>query len=210
MPRPRPTERNPRGYRDRRVNQIPVRNRFLIVCEGERTEPNYFRRFRVPSQVIEVCGVGCNTVSLVRKAIRLREEKGYTGGDDQVWCVFDRDSFLKAQFNRAITLADEHDLQVAYSNEAFELWYLLHFHYFNTGITRDQYIEKLHALLGQHCGRAYAKNSADMFDLLYTRLPDAMRNAANLLQAMDGVKAGDANPSTTVHRLVAELRRFEI
>jgi hypothetical protein len=143
---------------------------------------------------------------LVREAIRLRDKEGYTGRDDQVWCVFDRDEFTKAQFNRAIQLAEEQGLHVAYSNEAFELWYVLHFYYLDTGITRAQYIEKLAELLGV----PYAKNDLGMFDRLYSKMPDAVKHAKQLMKAMADTLPADANPSTTVHRLVEALRKFEL
>lgn len=31
---------------------------FLIVCEGERTEPNYFKSFRITSANVIVVGTG--------------------------------------------------------------------------------------------------------------------------------------------------------
>jgi len=31
-----------------------VRQRFLIVCEGEKTEPGYFRSFQVPGVVVDI------------------------------------------------------------------------------------------------------------------------------------------------------------
>jgi hypothetical protein len=39
----------------------------------------------------------------------------------EVWCVFDKDSFLPQDFNGAIQLAKSNRIRVAYSNEAFEL-----------------------------------------------------------------------------------------
>ena len=36
----------------------PVRDRILIVCEGEKTEPNYFQVFRVKTNVVELDGKG--------------------------------------------------------------------------------------------------------------------------------------------------------
>jgi len=54
-------------------NERNVKNRrwFLIVCEGEKTEPNYFRKFPVDTKVIklDIQGEGKNTKSLVEKAI---------------------------------------------------------------------------------------------------------------------------------------------
>ena len=40
----------------------------LIYCEGEKTEPNYFRSFRIAREVV---GEGYNTLSLVKKEMRL-------------------------------------------------------------------------------------------------------------------------------------------
>jgi hypothetical protein len=50
--------------------------RILIVCEGEKTEPNYFRKFPANPEVydgIDVYGTGYNTVSLINEAIRIKK-----------------------------------------------------------------------------------------------------------------------------------------
>jgi hypothetical protein len=88
----------------------------LIVCEGERTEPAYFGSFRVPKDIVSISvrGLGYNTVSLVQEAIKLKSNEDY----DQVWCVFDRDSFPVQNFNNALQIAERNDIRVAYSNEA--------------------------------------------------------------------------------------------
>lgn len=75
----------------------------------------------------------------------------------------------------------------------------------HAGITRAEYIEKLNGLLN----RGYRKNDPEMFDLLYTRMPQAIQHAKRLLDTMDGKPPADANPSTTVHLLVEALREFE-
>lgn len=53
----------------------PVRKRFLIVCEGSKTEPNYFesvKRLLVKNTVeIKIEGVGKNTLSLLEHALDL-------------------------------------------------------------------------------------------------------------------------------------------
>lgn len=108
-----------KAYRSRKVENRNLRQRVLIVCEGAKTEPNYFKGFRVNRTIyeIDIHGVGYNTASLVRKAISLKEKDGY----DQVWCVFDRDSFPAQDFNAAFEIASSHDIKIAYSNQAFEL-----------------------------------------------------------------------------------------
>jgi len=193
---------NSRGYSPRKVNTREVRQRFLIVCEGEKTEPNYFRSFRVSKNVaeIDVQGVGENPSKLVQSAKKLKDQEDY----DQVWCVFDRDSWSVEDFNNAIKNADDQGFKVAYSNEAFELWYVLHFEFLNTGIPRKDYLRKLTSFLG----RTYQKNSETIYDELFHKQSTAIRNAENLLKQYDPQIPVRDNPSTTVHLLVQELNRF--
>ena len=44
---------------------------FLIVCEGGKTEPNYFKAFRLSSVSVRVEGLGMNTLSLVRETLKI-------------------------------------------------------------------------------------------------------------------------------------------
>jgi len=171
------------------------------VCEGEKTEPNYFKKYRAPKLIIEVVGAGANTLTVVEKAIRRRDEAvKKQNGFDQVWCVFDRDSFPAQNFNAALELAERERIMTAYSNEAFELWYLLHLQYTDSAIARNLYIEKLK----EHLGR-YEKNDTRMFDLLLPYRATAIKNAIRLLGRYDRPNPERDNPSTTVHILVQEL-----
>lgn len=95
-------------------------------------------------------------------------------------------------------------MQIAYSNEAFELWYVLHFEFLNTGIPRKDYCKKLKALLGHK----YQKNSDTIYDELFDKQSTAIKNAVKLLQQYDPQNPVEDNPSTTVHLLVQELNRF--
>lgn len=184
----------------RPVDVREPRDSFLIVCEGEKTEPNYFRAFRVVSAKVEVLGLGKNTRSLVEAAIEEKNKDQY----DQVWCVFDRDSFPPDQFNAALTLAERNGMKVAYSNEAFEIWYLLHFHYYDAAMSRSDYCKKLSGLLGFE----YKKNSPDMHENLLLRQEAAIKNAKRLLAQYNPPNPEEDNPSTTVFELVEELNKF--
>ncbi len=194
-------QRSKRSCLSRRINRRDLRPRFLIVCEGKKTEPNYFESFRV-SKVVEVVGLGFNTVSLVREAIELMNQKDYT----EVWCVFDKDAFSSQNFNAAIDMARANDMRVAYSNEAFEIWYLLHFNYHDTALTRHLCEKKLSACLGTK----YEKNSDDMYQRLASKQDDAIRNAERLLQSYMPHNPASDNPCTTVHLLVQELIRSAV
>lgn len=41
---------------DRKIDKKPLIPRILIVCEGERTEPDYFLQFKVAKVAIDVRG----------------------------------------------------------------------------------------------------------------------------------------------------------
>ena len=180
----------------------------LIVCEGEQTEPNYFRAFRVSSMRVsrvEIKGTGHDTKSLVRESRRLAAElREDSGASVEVWCVFDRDSFPAAQFHDAISEAGQAGFRCAWSNEAFELWFLLHFDFHTAGLSRSQYAPKLEARLG----RIYAKNAGDMRAILKDRELTAIQIASHMESehAHAGRAAAESNPGTTVHHLIRVLR----
>ena len=190
---------------ERRVETQEPKVKFLIVCEGEKTEPFYFEGFRVKSAKLIIKGAGDNTVNLVRIALRLREEQAKEGPPyDQVWCVFDRDDFPAEHFNEAFAVAKEHRIEIAYSNQAFELWYLLHFIYCESAISRVSYITRLK----KHLGHKYEKNSRTIYDELKDKQPDAIRNAERLLASYAPREPVRNDPSTTVHKLAIELNKY--
>ena len=195
-------------YKGRRVEILELRQRFLIVCEGKKTEPNYFEKFPVPKSVVVKIHRGAGVhVSVVREAIARRNDAGEEY--DQVWCVFDRDKQpdnpKNAQnFNEALRLAAQEDINVAYSNDAFELWYLLHFDYHHAAITRGDYITKLNSKIPG----GYKKNADDIYDVLSDRIDQACKNAERLLSQYATPNPEQDDPSTTVHLLVRELSKY--
>jgi len=183
-----------------------VKSKILIVCEGAKTEPAYFRAFRISKdvQTFEIKGVGRNTLSLVKYAKDLADRDTYK----EVWCVFDKDSFTKKSVNDAFALAEKHGFNVAFSNEAFELWYVLHYHYLDTKITRKQYCDKL----SEYMGAEYKKNDDSMYAILFNKRDDAVRNAKKLERAfhVPGGSPYDAQPTTSVYKLVEKLIKLEL
>jgi len=208
-PRPQFLPQAARTSGERRTDDREVLQRFLIICEGEKTEPNYFDGYRVPQLVVDAVGTGYNTLSLVDEAIRLKGEKEAEARRrgrspyDQIWCVFDRDSFPADSFNNAIRKAEAAGFQAAYTNEAFELWYLLHFDDHRAALHRTQYCE----ILTDRLGHKYHKGSLKMYAELLNRQVEAIRRAESL-RADYGASHNPQqdNPCTTVHLLVKALR----
>jgi hypothetical protein len=179
--------------------------KILIICEGTKTEPNYFKMFKANPDVfdaIEIQGTGCNTVSLIREAIRKKNDANQKNEPYiETWCVFDKDDFSNDDFEKAINMAKQNQIKCAYSIEAFEIWYMLHFNYYETAFSRSQYKEKLSELLK----KTYLKNDPDMYVLLSKRQSKAIQNARKLFDRQCLLPLKERNPITTVFQLVERL-----
>ncbi|MHA0856185.1 RloB family protein [Paenibacillus sp. CMAA1364] len=200
-----------RSQNSKKIGTKDLRETFLIVCEGERTEPNYFYKFPVKRDIIEVdiFGEGKNTDSLVMEAIRRKSAAEKLGKPYvQVWVVFDRDSFPIRNFQRAINLCDSSGIKYAVTNESFELWYLLHYNYYDSAMSRDQYSEKLSLELG----RKYEKNQKDIYELLKDKQEQAIKRAKKLRKFQFDAKGYhdfcNSNPVTTVYELIEVLNDY--
>lgn len=210
-----------KGFSKKRTPKRPryIEGRILVVCEGVRTEPNYFRSFNKKHNGVFVvdmdfAGGGINTIQVVDEAIRLKmkAEKGKKPYD-AVWAVFDKDSFLPGRFNAAIMKAEANGISVAWSNEAFELWYLLHFEYRNTGMSRTEYqdaiVRHINAALNYKSKKTYKykKNDAQHYAEMttYGDMEQAIENAKNLDTLYNDQQYAKHNPRTLVYKLVVQL-----
>ena len=182
----------------------------LIVCEGSKTEPLYFRslkgRYRLSTANVEITGSGSDPRALVNKAKSLRDKEKQRGDQyDAVYCVFDRDQH--AHFNTASNEALSAKLKLARSWPCFEFWLLLHFVYH-----RRPYAPSGNRTAAENCVRElqqhlpnYTKGNTGVFEeLKEDQLEDAKSNARHALS--DAEATGEYNPSTEVHCLVAYLQ----
>lgn len=190
--------------------------RLLIISEGVNTEVSYFRQFEQPTTRVKVLGTGFNTVSLVRRAEQIRADEAAKGRHyDQVWCVFDRDDFPAQDFNEAVRLAEQLFGRVAYSNQAFEYWLLLHFLDHQGGaMHRRQYDARLNECVEpfgvQYDGQDSKLIGRDFFDLLLSndpktdkpRIRHAIERAERLYEQYHHSSPATEESSTTVFRLV--------
>ncbi|MEM9884358.1 MAG: RloB family protein [Bacteroidota bacterium] len=189
------------------------RQYFLIVCEGEKTEPNYFNSLidTLPPDLVkvEIIGEGTNTIDVVEKGIELRDkrkEEVLQPPFDEVWAVFDKDDFPNERFNAAVTLGEQEQIHTAYSNEAFELWYILHFQLLDSAISRSVYIDILKGILGN-----YQKNDESIYQRLQEEGNEeqAIKHAKHLLETLAEGNPAIEKPTTKVHQLVGRLNEFK-
>ena len=189
----------------------------LIVCEGEKTEPNYFNELKdhlsLNSANIEITGdCGSSPISIVDHAIQCyKAEK--TCGDtyDKVFCVFDKDSH--ETYHNALQKIEDTKPKDTFcaitSVPCFEYWLLLHFIYTTAQYQRagnrsacDLLIRELHNYLP-----GYQKGDGSTFEQLVDQLQQAKIFAARALN--DAGANQDDNPSTKVHELVNYLENIK-
>ena len=190
--------------------------RILIVCEGEKTEPSYFENFKKinnESFVYEVdCqGGGINTIAVVNKAIELRDNASIPY--DSVWAVFDKDDFPASSFNGAIFRAKANNINVAWSNEAFELWYLYHFNNRITAMSRSDYQKAISEAVNRSgkwkskIAYQYAKNDSRNYSIMttYGDQDNAIQWAQEQHLQYTDERYATHNPCSTVYQLVTQL-----
>jgi len=192
---------------------------FLIICEGKNTEPRYFEKFPVPSKTVIIEG-GCNTkTALVEYAISIKDLDKYAGRE--IWCVYDFDIKLDESatqpkdFNNSIRMAEANGLHVAWSNDAFELWFILHYQKLDNELTRDELYKILKSLWNlesfsneakteEFCKGHYERHGGTLSEMQKL----AIHRAKELHENYEGRKDYSKHcPCTTVYLLVDELNK---
>lgn len=204
----------------RELGNREIRNLFHIYCEGENTETEYFKSFPVNTETrVEAIGLGISKTALVEKTIELLGKEKLLKGqskydaDRQLWVVFDYDiddkKTLDKDFNNAIQLAIRKGIRVAYSNDSFELWFVLHYQYQTAAATRFDYYRMLSEKLNcnyEEDGKTKAF-SKSLYALFLKDQPKAIQNARRLYEEKKLETFSNQNPCTTVFQLVEELNK---
>lgn len=197
-----------------------VKNTFLIYCEGVNTEPLYFKSFPVTTETeVVAIGLGRSCSALIEKVIDLLNTAAYLKGqanydeDRQIWCVFDKDSkgdpHEDHDFNRAIELAQQNSIHVAYSNDAFEVWFVLHDRYLEGALHRSQYYDILSQKLGYNYVRygKDKKNAQNLYGFFLSTQTNALKFAEKLHKNQEHLPPNRQNPCTLVYQLVTALNK---
>jgi len=216
-----PKERQRRQL-ERKLSHRASYDRILIVSEGSKTEPNYFKEiraeFRLHSANVEVQpgALGTEPLQVVDYARELFEHGDrYKGirprAFEQVFAVFDRDDH-RTYHNalaraRALdgTLRSDLRQPVKFaaipSRPSFEFWLLLHFEDVRHLIHRDEVMRRLKRRLPDYdkgYGRAFAETKSELLT--------AIARARALAQRSDPLD--DDEPYTGVVDLVELLMNF--
>jgi len=200
----------PSGYR---IDTIPINKTILIVCEGQ-TEKLYFESFPVLGVKIKAIDLkGQSKLKLIEstKEIVDSTDEEY----NEVWCVFDMDvkrgADEFADFDNAINKALELGYKAAYSNDAFELWFYLHYNLINAQQLRTFYYNEL----GKKFEINYIKDGKkynfclQIYSILNKDINSSQQNAIErakaLFEEQKHLTYHEQNPVTKVYELVEVL-----
>lgn len=200
----------PSGYR---IDTIPINKTILIVCEGQ-TEKLYFESF--PVLGVKIKAIDLKGQSKLKLIESTKEIIDSTDGEyNEVWCVFDMDvkrgADEFADFDNAINKALELGYKAAYSNDAFELWFYLHYNLTNAQQLRTFYYTEL----GKIFGINYVKDGKkydfclQIYSILNKDINSSQQNAIDrakaLFEEQKHLTFHEQNPVTKVYELVEVL-----
>lgn len=130
---------------------------FIIFTEDKTSERLYFESFQTSNLKINVVENQKSKMENVFRAIKYCEQKKAFDKGIHVWCVFDRDlngnpgilDKAEISFDESTHTAKRNNIKVAWSNDSFELWVLLHYEDVNPKepLLRSKYYERLTEIL---------------------------------------------------------------
>lgn len=186
-------------------------DRILIVCEGSKTEPNYFHEIRKAARISSVDvhvlhSQGTEPQQVVESAeTEFKRTKAY----ERVYAVFDRDDHLT--YSNAIDMAEARDkkwkndegkpaiFEAIVTVPSFELWLLLHFADIQAFLHRDDALTRVRTHIA-----GYEKGNKDTYAKTLAHIETAIARAT-ALKARFNRKPGE-EAYTDVHELVTILR----
>ena len=209
------------GSLKRRAPKIRPAQRILLVCEGEKTEKIYFELFldqlRAANIDLEIAKkeYGTDPHGIVKYA---QNRMKIDSSIDKCYCIFDRDTHDDNNFNNAIIDAKRYQkklgkhrvFETIISYPCFEIWFIFHFSnstrpYTQSG-SRSPADCVISALKQFPKMSEYRKNNSSLISSLLDKTETAIKNSRQVYDA--AVKSGNYNPSTTVHHVVTELRKY--
>jgi len=212
------TDRNKAWLRKAKPSVYEIESRetnkiILIVCEGQ-TEKLYFESFPVLTLTVEAIDLrGQSKLKLIEvtEAIVKNSTKDY----DKIWCVFDMDLRQGekefADFDNAIKSGISKKYEIAYSNDAFELWFYLHYNFSEQRNHRQFYYKALSSLW--NCNYEKEGKVYNFSKSIFNRLEKdtnasqqkAIERAKNLFDKQSDLNYHEQNPVTMVYELVKIL-----
>ncbi len=199
----------------KKASKEPKR-KFILVCEGSKTERDYFDALGAEycGAIIKIefiGGVGDPSAVAKRAIDEIRERGLQKKGteisrldsfedNDEVWAVFDRDKHK--HYDEPIKQCEKEQVQVARSNPCFELWMILHIEDYDKACDHKSIQKDLSNVCKEYNSRS---KTADCTKLVVDVITAETR-ALKLLRNRRQQRMPFGPPSTTVGKLTARIR----
>lgn len=191
------------------------RKKFIIFCEGQRTEPAYFQalKFLLRDTLIEIETTDQNgvPVTLAQAAAKEAKKLGLnkvrkSGGNsfelgDEIWVVFDIDTH--PNLGDAIQICRDNNIGIGRSNPCFEVWLVLHLADYNKPCSSIEIQRHLESLDGNYTRK---KRKIPNCEQLLKNLKLAEDRATKLIAKREEERCPFGAPSTTVHTLTQRIQ----
>lgn len=193
-------------------------DKVLIVCEGEKTEPVYFRElidyYKIHSANVRIRGnCGSDPVSVVEHGLKLYQEEknSASGAFDRVYCVFDRDTHSNYQqaLDQVSGAKPKNVFFAITSVPCFEYWLILHYSYTTAPYSTVGGLSPCATVLKalKAVFPKYVKGGKNIFVTQLGLLEHAKTNAARALEFAKNNSTD--NPTTHIHELVEYLQNIK-
>ena len=165
----------------RKQKNLQVRNKFYILTNGKETEKNYFDLIKSKKSIynVKVEYHNDDPYGLVKYGTTLTDA-------NQVWCVFDIDNTMKDKsLIPAIELSNGSNVQIAFSNMAFEVWLLSHFDKIEKEMNNEKLIIEMDKLLTNrlNLNKKYDKSDKELLKKYFIpNLDNAVNNTKIIYQ----------------------------
>lgn len=205
-------------YRGKKQHR-PAHPKIYVWSHTKKAEIEYFQDFKnhlQTSLLMPQKNILWTPQQLIEEIIKWKTINIHEDDGDQVWCIFDIDDFYKKEKDNLMTAvqnAIKNNIKIAYTNECFELWILLHFQKPTSAIIRGVSIEKkINTNFKKYKLGRFIKNQK-VFDALLPFQNIAIRNAKSILPEYNRINwnkmmSEKGNPSTSVHFLVGEINKL--
>lgn len=192
-----------------------IQNKIFIVCEGKKNKSEYsyldsfIKACAIPGNLVEIIlkDVTKNTgKELVKEIWKIRKEEGYS--NDIAWVVYDKDGYTKHP--ETFDLAQNKNVNIAFSSVSFEIWILLHFEYTTRQFEKSDdvidYLKSKNYII-------YEKKQEDVYNKTKKKIEIAISNAQRLRNyhnkcALQNSKIYELNPYSNLDELICQIQQY--
>lgn len=202
----------------RRSKKLQIRNTFYILTNGKETEKNYFDLIKSNKSIydVKIEYHNLSSLQLVKYGLTIPNA-------NQIWCVFDIDNTMEENILiPTINLAKKNNINIAFSNKAFEVWLLSHYNKIQKSMDNNKLILEMNKLLKKlNINKNYDKADKELLKKYFIpNLKTAINNSKIIHQkfiaeheknnSFSDYKIWEWNPCCNVYQLIEALKLEKI